>query len=96
MLYLVNYQFRPVRVGVQKRVAETIQSPPTQSWWHYMDNTWIVQTYETANQLYDRIHECFVQPDSVLVVQLNRSTQVQGWLPKEAWNWLSERKAIEP
>lgn len=58
-------------------------------WWHYIDSTWIVATHyspdEFANILYPHINP----DDRLLVVKI--TSEQQGWLPVEAWKWLTDR-----
>lgn len=95
MLYLVTYQFRPPRLGSQKKLAETIQATPTLGWWHYMDYTWLIKTSETATDLYNRLHTCFSNNDSLVIAQITRFAQMQGWLPQEAWKWITDQQSTE-
>jgi hypothetical protein len=58
-------------------------------WWHYLEATWIVETpkspHEYANILYPHIRNA----DRLLIVKI--TSEHQGWLPKEAWDWLALR-----
>ena len=56
-------------------------------WWHYLDSTWLIATQDDANQLYRRLKPHIdEQEDSILIIQAG--TDMQGWLPKDAWEWI--------
>lgn len=57
-------------------------------WWHYLDSTWIVVTNEDANQIWKRLASTIDKNDYLLVIEV--LDNVQGWLPKDAWNWIHE------
>jgi hypothetical protein len=56
-------------------------------WWHYIDAAWIVETTLTAEQFAHSLYPLMEQPDFLLVVKITR--EHQGWLPKEAWDWIN-------
>lgn len=55
-------------------------------WWHYLDSTWIVQTTEGANEVYQRLRAHIDDNDFLLVIEVRDNSQ--GWLPKDAWDWI--------
>lgn len=57
-------------------------------WWHYLDSTWIVITDESAQQIWDRLERHIDKNDFMLIIEV--LDNVQGWLPKDAWNWIHE------
>jgi hypothetical protein len=58
-------------------------------WWHHLQSTWLVDTTLTAKGIWDRLAPHVDQNDSVLVIGVTRD--YQGWLPKEAWDWINSR-----
>ncbi|MBY6276799.1 SinR family protein [Symbiobacterium thermophilum] len=60
-------------------------------WWHYLESTWLVDTNLSAQTMSDRIRKVTDSNDLHLVIKLNRGTDYQGWLPKEAWDWINQR-----
>jgi hypothetical protein len=56
-------------------------------WWHYIDTAWIVQTVYSADQFAHKLYPHIEQADYLLVVKITRDHQ--GWMPKEAWDWLN-------
>ena len=55
-------------------------------WWHYLDSTWIVVTNESALQIWNRLANHIDKNDYLLIIEVRDN--VQGWLPKEAWEWI--------
>jgi hypothetical protein len=58
-------------------------------WWHYLDNTWVVNTNKSADEFTRELFPYIEKPDRLLVVKITGDHQ--GWLPKDAWNWLNNR-----
>ena len=55
-------------------------------WWHYLDSTWIVITNENAEQIWSRLAQQIDKNDFLLIIEVRGN--VQGWLPKDAWEWI--------
>ena len=89
MIYIVAYSLNPRR-DVSSLLTE-LQKPPA-GWCHYLDETWLIATSETATQLHDRLRLHLVQTDYVIVVQMKPDAEYYGWLPKEAWDWIEQHK----
>lgn len=64
---------------------EAIKSLGT--WWHYLDSTWIVATPLTPDTAWEALKSSFDASDNCLIVDITGDTY-QGWLPKEAWEWI--------
>jgi hypothetical protein len=88
----VTYQLGPPR-QVPALVAELQNS---NQWWHFLDYLWLIYSNEGANDLYSRVVRHMAQSDGLLVVEIKRRAQVQGWLPKEAWDWINEKQNSLP
>ncbi len=58
----------------------------TGTWWHHIDNVWIIQTNDSPETWYKRIAPFFTQADHVFVTQITRNAF--GYLPPQAWEWL--------
>ena len=57
-------------------------------WWHYLDSTWIVKTNMSAQQIWNLLGKHIVTSDRMLVIKIDISDK-QGWLPKDAWDWIN-------
>lgn len=60
-------------------------------WWHYLENTYIVASDQTAQNLYNAAAPGMKGIKRVLVVEIDPSNE-QGWLPPDAWKWLQKYK----
>ncbi len=89
MMYVVSYTFNPNRVNLA--LAEELKKSGGGNWWHNLDSTWIVATHETAEQLFGRIRQYFLDTDSFLIIEIKSGSQRYGWLPKPAWEWIDSR-----
>jgi hypothetical protein len=58
-------------------------------WWHFMESTWIVSTAHSADQFAHLLFPHMETTDYLLVARLH--PEHQGWLPKEAWDWLNNK-----
>ena len=57
------------------------------TWWHYLNNIWIINTILTAKQISDRLNPLIDKNDHIFIVSINKD--YAGWLPRNAWNWLN-------
>jgi hypothetical protein len=60
-------------------------------WWHYTDNAYIVASEHTAEKIYSGAVPGMTGIKHVLVIEVDPKN-TQGWLPKDAWTWLSKYK----
>jgi hypothetical protein len=58
--------------------------------WHLLDSLWLVDTTLTANGIWTRLQPHVDQNDSVLVIGV--TSDYQGWLTQEAWDWINGRR----
>jgi hypothetical protein len=58
-------------------------------WWHFLEATWIVETPKSVHEYANLLYPHMTQEDRLLVVKITKD--YQGWLPKEAWDWLNSR-----
>jgi hypothetical protein len=87
-VYVISYQLRSTRLDYRGLIEEMERCP---SWWHYLDDSWLVNTEENATQLYNRLAPYLEGGDSILIVQAGKD--IQGWLPDDAWKWI-ERELV--
>jgi hypothetical protein len=91
MIYVVSYSLRPKR-----NVTGLITALQTQfqAWFHYLDETWLIQTDETPDEVYERLRHHINRDDRLLIVKAD--PLYQGWLPKDAWDWMRAASWIGP
>jgi hypothetical protein len=59
-------------------------------WWHFIDSIFIVYTHHSANEYAHFLYPHMENDDSLFVTRLKH--EEQGWLVKEAWDWLNEKQ----
>lgn len=59
-------------------------------WWHFLESTWIVTTTYSADAFARTLFPHIEDTDYLLVAKLH--SEHQGWLPKEAWEWLNDKQ----
>jgi hypothetical protein len=83
--YCVSYDLKVPGKNYGPLYEELKKSP---NWWHYLDSTWLISTRETAAQLAARLRRHIDGNDYVLVIEVRNNSD--GWLPKEAWDWIKQ------
>ncbi|MGG7059874.1 hypothetical protein ACQPUZ_16535 [Clostridium tertium] len=86
MVYLVSYDLNKSGQNYSK-LYETLKSFP--SWCHYLDSTWMIESFTDSQTIYNKLKSCLDSNDYILVIKVTRD--YYGWLPMEAWNWLSTK-----
>jgi hypothetical protein len=56
-------------------------------WWHYLASTWLLSTTRIPQEVVDAIHPQMDPQDLLFVCEL--APRYQGWLPKQAWDWIN-------
>lgn len=62
------------------------------NWWHYIDNAYIIITEKstTATNVSDFVQQ--KMPNKHFMVSELNLKNHNGWLPKEAWDWINKYK----
>jgi hypothetical protein len=90
MIYLVAYRLTPDRDYTA--LLNTLKNAPTISWWHYIDNLWLIKTDESAHQLQNRMDPYLnIGVDSVLITEVNLHNY-RAWLPQDAHDWIKNNR----
>lgn len=58
-------------------------------WWHYLNSTWIVIRYDALAELGPKLRRLIFTNDRLLVMPAKGPAD--GWLPKDAWDWINVR-----
>ncbi|MBE3143933.1 MAG: hypothetical protein IMZ61_08420 [Planctomycetes bacterium] len=82
--YAINYDLK-----VPNRDYEGLYKAIKQlgKWWHYIESTWLIMSDESSTQIWDKLRIHMDQNDFMLIIEVRND--VQGWLPKEAWDWIN-------
>lgn len=59
------------------------------SWWHYLDSAWLVDTAMAPDLVVAELRKHTDANDLLLVIKV--TPPYQGWLPKDAWEWINAR-----
>ncbi len=86
MIYIVSYTLRPKRDAT--KIINALKA--SGGWAHYLDETWLISTQESAQELYNRLVPAFQKADSILIVAFKPDANYQGWLPQDAWDWVKQ------
>lgn len=87
-VFLISYDLKkPVQnyTGLYKILQDSLK------WWHYLESTWLLAANdnETPKSIYEKFEKLLdKENDYVLIIEVKRN--YWGWLPKEAWDWISE------
>lgn len=94
MIYLISYN-RNILLKSYAPLQEAIKQSST-SWWHHLNDTWLVRTNLTAAQLFENLKPHLSQADRLLVIAVHPNMKggihYQGWLNDKAWQWIRENQ----
>jgi hypothetical protein len=86
MILLVTYDLK--RPGQDyAKLYEAIKS--LGAWWHFLESTWLIDSLHSPQAAGNHLVPFIDRNDRLLVIQVQRN--YQGWLPKEAWDWINSR-----
>lgn len=89
MIYTVSYTLDPKR----DTTALTLELQRVGMWIHVLDDSWIIGTNESALALWNRLTPWLTTTDRVLIAEFPVNASYQGWLTKDAWDWLTTMRA---
>jgi hypothetical protein len=88
MILIVSYDLKKPS-GSYTELYDFLKGHGT--WWHYLASTWLIKTSKPPSQVSDEIKPFIHAGDRVLIVEF--TGQYNGWLPKDAWTWISKNKS---
>ena len=86
-VYLVAFTLN--RVGADPAIVIEDIKKLSRAWMHYIPGVILVDTNDSADELAKKIYKFITKSDYLLVIRV--TAEHQGWLPKDAWDWLNER-----
>jgi len=60
-------------------------------WWHYINDFYLVSTSLNVNDLYNIVFRG-IPGRHLIIIEVNPNNS-QGWLPKQAWDWLQKYRS---
>ncbi len=88
-ILLVTLDLRTV--GTNRALFDAIKEQG--NWWHYMKPTWLIYTEKSPDEIVEALKPHIQGRGRLLVVELKRP--YQGYLPKDAWDWIRKRVDAE-
>lgn len=87
--YLITYDLKK-RGQDYKSLYDAIKSASfDDTWCHYLDSTWIIKSNLSVQQVSDKIKQAVDDNDNFIVIEVVKN--YHGWLPREAWDYLSNQ-----
>lgn len=86
-MYLITYDL--INPGQKyKELHELIKSYGT--WCHPQESTWLVVTYQSSKEIYDKISKVCDGNDNVIIMRVTKD--YYGSIPdgEQIWNWIEE------
>jgi hypothetical protein len=81
-LYIVSYALQKNKNYTG--LFEQLKASP--AWWHYLDSTWLIATYLSANELCERLTPHLAQGDRILIIKAG--AEGAALLPEDAVEWI--------
>lgn len=85
MILLISYNKNDFTIPLDN--LQTAIQNNSISWWHHLNDTWIVRTDKNIKQFYNALAPNMSTHDRILIIEIKRN--YQGWLNNEAWDWLN-------
>lgn len=83
-VYLVTYDLKRPQQNYQG-LYEVLKK--ADSWWHYLESTWLIKTSETVDAWQTRLRSTLDDNDLFMIMDL-KPARYSGWLPQPAWDWI--------
>lgn len=82
-VYVVSYDLKSKDRDYDPLIEAIKRSP---RWWHHLKSTWLVESSETAEQIWDRLAPFVSEEDNFLIIEVRKN--YGGWLTEKAWGWI--------
>lgn len=86
-ILLITYNLKEESKKYINELSAIIET--ASSWLHYLDNTWLIKTDETARSWYEKITANRFKDDLFLIVEV-QPNNYWGRLPSDAWDWFKD------
>ena len=88
MILLITYDLKKPGQDYTS-LHNTIKS--ADSWWHYLESTWLIKTNQDPSVWTDKIKRVIDPNDYLFIVDISGKSY-NGWLPQKAWDWINQNK----
>jgi hypothetical protein len=86
MIYLITYNRNSILKNYNSLYEEI--KGLGDSWWHHMNDTWLVNSNLNTEQISDRLLKHINNDDKLLIIEVKDNCR--GWLNKDAWSWIQD------
>jgi hypothetical protein len=84
--YIVCYDLKELPFRYTPLYEELKQS---EHWLHHLTSTWIVLRYDALVEFAPKLQRLIFTNDRLIIMPAKGPAE--GWLPKEAWDWINAR-----
>ena len=84
-VYVISYSFLEKK-GDYTALYQELSS--FESWWHKLDNTWLVYSELDSKQIYQKLSRLLDNNIYLIINEVN--SNCYGWLPPSGWEWLKK------
>ncbi len=88
MIFLITYELNNKDKDYDKLFLEI---KGLGHWWHYIQNTWIVNTATNLEDCTSLLNSRIDDNDRLLILDIT-NIEMNGWLPEKAWEWILRQK----
>jgi hypothetical protein len=88
VIYLVSYDLK-VPGRDYGKLYEVLKS--ADSWWHYLESTWMLYSNEDIGAWNGRIRSVLDENDRFIIMDVT-GKQRNGWLQSKAWEWIRKHQ----
>lgn len=89
MVFLITYDLKHTEKDYTSLYNE-IKESGTDSF-HPLESVWFLKTEITINELTGNLRQVMEDDDMLFVVNITEQ-EMQGWLPRPAWEWIDSTK----
>jgi len=89
-VYIVTYDLKYKWLRNYQGLYNQLQAFP--AWMHHLDNTWLIVSEQTPEQIYNLLAPQLGDDCHILITRVTRD--YFGLLPEEAWQWLTSHKDL--
>lgn len=82
--YIISYDIKPDSKESFQSLFNEIKK--SKKWWHYISNTWLIVTEESASEVFERVKPHLDSNINLVIFEIG--TERQGWLSPKAWKWI--------
>ena len=89
--YIVSYNFRDFTRNYLDFYDTLKKHYP--EWQHPMENSWLIKTDDTAEQINEVLRPKLYDGDSIFIAEI--TDNYAGWMGRSAWKWLKSENGYQ-